>query len=848
MFVSTKHLHILNRWANVLVYSAVATGTFFLSQKFLPASVRLKLELPENLWVFLTIGFFLLTCLNRMAGFRPNHLRTLFHYPTFLIAPLLSCLSIGFFYSCFLLPDHELIWPLIRAAFAIYLLSLFLGGIINTFSEFLRHSSSSKSKTRNLTGLNKAGLVTFSATDIINWSESESPIDSFTSDFLNFQHRASRVRDYISEKEHNSVAILGHYGSGKTSLSKLVEKLPHRPNEKRLIFASVSCWGFNDAEAAQKTVLKTVVSQISKEADCFAIAGMPSRFVESLSKTSDYIDSVFHFVSPRDPDSQLSQLSPILQAWSARLVVVIEDTERRGEQFDVASIEGLLNRFRGNSDISFIINASPEAKIDFLRLCEHIESIPDLKPEITLKTLADLRDYCRNKYSLDIDLVSRKEFYLTPPWLGAVKHGMWEFDVAKLVATPRKLKALVRRFYHAWETLHGEVDIDELLIASCLRVCAAPAFAFIMRHHSDFPLLAAKDFYQKDTKETPLLLALKKEWHELEEQGFDLMAAEHLVSALVGTSIHPLFDEPQSNRMNPAQRFRARKEYSNRIITETIDKDDLRDQIVLNKVVSAKGNWKPLAKDIVESGEFRNVFDYFQKFLLGTKLSNSDMRQIIKDMFAAIREREGVKASRESDGFDEAIRWFERCQEDIDQMFEYAFGIVLECLPSNLYLAAEIYHRLIDRVAPDNVRLQYGLRLNQSLKSTFMNNGIGLMASGVDAAKPGAIQLLITNFKDFPKWNWLEPILIEGMSTNPKVFYPEVSMILGLPYIADDQVPDFLVNEPSLKGIFPTKSREVMTMLSKNHAFDPSFTNRYQGIDFSLVSMRAQKWLLKSDK
>lgn len=56
---------------------------------------------------------------------------------------------------------------------------------------------------------------------------------------------------------------------------------------------------------------------------------------------------------------------------------------------------------------------------------------------------------------------------------------------------------------------------------------------------------------------------------------------------------------------------------------------------------------------------------------------------------------------------------------------------------------------------------------------------------------------------------------------------------------------NFLLNEPVLEGMFGTQAKDVMVELGKPVAINPAINGLIQGVDFSLINPRAQKWLEK---
>jgi hypothetical protein len=468
-----RHLisYRIKRWLEIVFYFFVASVTPSLGYKFIPKFLHNELSAPNGFWLIFCVCFILLVFLNRIAGFRFSHIKSLFVYPSFLLAVFLASLVIDYHFETSQVFNIFLGIPHLGFATTTYLLSLLIAGIWDDAGCFIFKPMDVAAKTGEL--VNKQ-IQNLSAEEIIKWAECDDPITSGEGDFLKFNRRVDCILEHLRKDRRDTVAILGYCGSGKTSLTKLIEERGRSGCSPKLLFIGMSCRGFNDSAAAQQAVLGQIIKPLSERVDCFAIKGMPARFVKALSGTSNYWGSLLPFVTPKDPDAQLGQLSPILRALDTRLVVVVEDTERNSTQFDLESIEELLNRFRSIPDISFVITVSPDAKIDFVRLCEHIEHIPDLEAEVVVKVVGLVREYCRKKFPDDIDPVERRPLLEVPSGIGG-GYSSWDFQMAKLVHTPRKLKATIRRFCNTWDILHGEVDIDELLKASCLHVCEPKA-------------------------------------------------------------------------------------------------------------------------------------------------------------------------------------------------------------------------------------------------------------------------------------------------------------------------------------------------------------------------------------
>lgn len=622
-------------------YAIVGVVTVLFLENFVPKSFYKVLAREESFWPAILPGVLALTYLNWLARFRFGHVRTTLRYPSFLLAALIVTITedwsrhTGNEISTFL-------WlPPVGFLTAIYIFTLFLAGLIRLGA---RVSPNSKELSAEFESLEQ-----LSGDAIIRWAQREEPLENPKFDMFRFDSKWKRIVEFLRAKERNTVAIVGDYGSGKTTLARFVREKINGNGAQAFLFVSVSCWGFENAPAAQQAVLTQIIQNLSEKVDCFGIQGMPAEFVEAISETSDYLKSIFKFVASKDPDAQLGRISPILSAIQTKLVVVIEDTERPSPNFDLSSIEGLLNRFRDISEISFIILASLDAKIDFARLCEHTELIPDLAPEMVIELLNTVRDFNRGQFQQDIDLAKREPLRDLFMFVRMERYGFWESNLALLINTPRKLKATIRRFSDAWKLLHGEVDIDELLIASCLRTCAPGAFSFLMRRNREFRMLR-RDSQDKQNGPDVYLVNLQKEWEELRGQGFDTLAAAKLLQVL-DSDAQALFDQKAFRSTNSPQEFRSERtrKYRDRILNERLTGKEVSDQEVIRDIFKAKdnGSWGRVIGRAQESEEFRELCDMFFSFMLGSKLTRRDVWRFVQAGFEFLREEHGSKASQD---------------------------------------------------------------------------------------------------------------------------------------------------------------------------------------------------------
>jgi KAP family P-loop domain len=406
------------------------------------------------------------------------------------------------------------------------------------------------------------------------WIARERPIDGPSEDLFGFWDFSKRLLTRLARRGH-TIVIQGGFGAGKTSLIRLLEQRAAR-DRLDFYFVQVSCWGFEDTIAAQKSVLSSLVRRLNDEVDCLSIRGLPREYVSIVGKRLEWL----YLLSPIDetPLQQLQRLSPILNAIRRRIVVVVEDVDRAGQRFDIGSVFALLSQFREVDSLSFVLTISPHQSMDFAKLCEFSEIIPTPASSDVAAICQHVRDALVRKHAdilvdkLDDLAGADRVGELTALIVPGTK--LWTSAVIELLRSPRFLKRALRRLSEAWDTLHGEVSIDALLMTCTLREAAPAAFSFLQAELSD--ILAATRSATYGSDEKPYLKALREDlrarWKRVvARKEFDRRSVETVILNLfVGTSfLSNVETYPKELKQGPSG-DRAEL-YAKRLLTEQLE-------------------------------------------------------------------------------------------------------------------------------------------------------------------------------------------------------------------------------------------------------------------------------------
>ncbi len=305
-----------------------------------------------------------------------------------------------------------------------------------------------------------------------------------------------------------TVSLVGPYGCGKTSILNMVENILCRQQASRrkspeYLVCWAREWGVVEGTAAEN-ILKHVIRKLSHEVDCTGIIRLPENYRKALDGSGQSVlKALSGFLSgSQDPCKVLGKIDSILQAINKRLVIFVEDIDRNPNPENMMKqVASLLDRLKDLNRVSFVIAAGESFKesSELLRVGEHREVIPQvLEKREFVKLINDFQGCCvdsamrkTNNEILGLDLCEDRlgcEAILNAesmhPKSAEEALLMEPIEALHILASSsiRSIKAALRRAWTAWETLRGEIDLDDLIVACFLREEAFSVFAFINSH------------------------------------------------------------------------------------------------------------------------------------------------------------------------------------------------------------------------------------------------------------------------------------------------------------------------------------------------------------------------------
>lgn len=195
----------------------------------------------------------------------------------------------------------------------------------------------------------------------IEWLTNEVPLEKDTSTVaqelgLDTQAHLTRLKDLISNQ--NNIAVIGKYGSGKTSLSNLA--LDAKDYAFEVIKVDITTWG-HSPNAITEFILGKMLDKLTEHFDVFRFRGLPEHYAASLQAAKPGLLRILgKYLSGVDEKTsfQLGTLNNILKAKGLVVYLVIDDIERNPDlESLLPQVAALLDEVKAKySNIRFILN------------------------------------------------------------------------------------------------------------------------------------------------------------------------------------------------------------------------------------------------------------------------------------------------------------------------------------------------------------------------------------------------------------------------------------------------------------------------------------------------------------
>lgn len=655
-------------------------------------------------------------------------------------------------------------------------------------------------------------------------------------DFLGNYVVAKRIIERLKGRSR-SIGLVGRFGAGKTSIVEWIKKEIATDSKKeaspKLFVSEHSCWGFTNSSNSIHEMLANAIAVVESEIDTFHVSSLPESYRQTFSAGGEWIDSISNLVfGKRDPSEQFGRLSDLLGEIDARLVIVVEDLDRNDSRsFDTQEVLAFLQQLKEFENLRFILAAgqSNPPRIDFGKLCDHIEYLRSISPSQAFTLARRVRERCHDQSVFPhVDLGAPDRQYQWNPRSGLMLRDLEAMSlsdaVSVLLSTPRALRHTLERTYESWKNLCGEIDWDHLLAVNVLRFAAPECFSFIVQHWDRLKSAPSdRNAFGKERmkriKETML-----DEWQKVTTGvEWNQTAAEVVMEFILPSTSAWLGDERPSG--SPPPQGVQYERYWIRALNESIPPDSTPDQAVIRDILQwqkSQNADSPLIVGICESDGYSNVWEDVAGPFFADK--PGQILLICEQVVTRILSQHGSAASHNSQGFIAVWRFANRRVSNREENANWVKERISDAAKASLELVNSIWHyfgtpgqySILRREDCGDVRTHEIQALRSEIRTADDLKRV------MHASYPYVLYQLVfdpgdhnpQSEGDISEWAWLSPVLLDSLRNHDAVIAVGVSSMVASRRSGDRSDP-FNVNSEVLFRLFPNDAREVVSLLSQ---------------------------------
>ena len=418
--------------------------------------------------------------------------------------------------------------------------------------------------------------------------------------------------------------------------------------------------------------------------------------------------------------------------------------------------------------------------------------------------------------------------------LFAHRVGAWIGSLGDLLDTPRGLKFTLSAVVRAWQRIHGEVDLDELIILTALRYRAGPIYSFLIRRSLDLRLLTRESRMDmaSDKEERERQLAdLRSEWKTV-LSGVD---ANHLAIGVLVSDLFPGAEVITGRKLwvhsNRLQSVASRRGdvYMDRIVSGDVPSDAIRDQTILRSLdnISRSERIDEFAERFVNSQPFAELTLFFDEALRhrGTSISVPVEARLITGSklieFASKAAADSLLYKFPTYHLIEG--WIRPVSGD--PMFDaWASGEILQRMPTELLRATELYFDLFrDSHVATEIQAKVRSQILEKAKAAFSQMSVGEFAACFPVNFPYTLSHLVRLdtksppelYTSFGDWRWMAPQLLAALREEPSIILPQVLALFGIFGPHPGPFESFKFNDEAVREFFGQDVGEFYRLVSR---------------------------------
>ena len=629
--------------------------------------------------------------------------------------------------------------------------------------------------------------------------------------------------------------LLGAFGSGKSSILNFVQG-DLEGKSPRLIVATIDVWTVPSAEDAPSQVLTSIINALDDYVDTIDLRGLPRSYRRLVSALPSGRFARFLGVEwSTDSVQAIERLSPLLEALGARLVLIVEDIERTGEKFDHRHLARFLLKFKALDRTAVILAMDIEkTSFDFAKLCDTIERVPLINSEDVRQLLKAAYDYWRENYT-DIDPHPDRangDKIGIHGYARGIDRSLADLGIdtpmsalVRLLQTPRALKNVLSQVGRVWHQLHGEAELDDILIISALRYGARDVFEFLLTN-----IDAARTNMDRLQH---LPQTIEQDWKKLTSATPVGSAANTLVGRWGIEQLSPS-SPPDSPSPQGVENNSGPTDYFSRILAEGLAQDELPDQEVLRHIRDWNDLHEPAEPTLVDRliAARHDNFNFVAIWSQFAHMHTDDkLKRLTEHVMEKLRPNEDPFFRDVRPLLDE-LRKKCRATVTLGDYEKFAMRLVTMAVQSNLSLANYVmgYWPEDKPTLIEIDRATFGKFYEATIKAQL--NSVDDLVCVLDRRDPHSIRsVVLANHSPIGIQKWglhFAELVLDGVKKHPETMLPQLASL------SDSGGRSYTMDRSRMKRFFSDKTERALDLLAE-----------YQGQEEYLLNAKQQavSWL-----
>lgn len=311
--------------------------------------------------------------------------------------------------------------------------------------------------------------------DFLYWLDNEQPISTSSHDQFDRKIYSKRLASLLlEENKAHHIALVGKFGSGKSSITSITEELVLQKNND-FIFLPIDGWGIPE-NSISVIILDEIIERIFLEVDCTSIKNVPNEYLKSMSGSdlfgSNIIEKLISFTPHRNPIDAINKINEILISINKKIVIILDNFDRNNDSKKISNeLSSLLENLRKLTNINFILSIDYGENSELItKITTHREDLSSIDCTLFIdQFLLSMKNIEKENTGFISNAIVQSDDY---------------YEVKNIlnnsIETPRQLKNIMRRVRLVWKTLAGEVNLYDLIILFSLRSIYPKTFDLII--------------------------------------------------------------------------------------------------------------------------------------------------------------------------------------------------------------------------------------------------------------------------------------------------------------------------------------------------------------------------------